>query len=150
MSMADRLSNQQTEKRFIAIYERCTMKRAVVTVMVILLAVASVSAQRGMKKMPTIEDRVKELTERLDLSDEQVEQLKVIFDESQLGELMEKMQATMDDRTEMRRVGNDLRTEMAQVNKSIEEILTDEQKEEYQEYLEEMKKNRRSKSGSRR
>ncbi|MCK4573768.1 MAG: hypothetical protein KAU36_05325 [candidate division Zixibacteria bacterium] len=126
------------------------MKRAVVTVMVILLAVASVSAQRGMKKMPTIEDRVKELTERLDLSDEQVEQLKVIFDESQLGELMEKMQATMDDRTEMRRVGNDLRTEMAQVNKSIEEILTDEQKEEYQEYLEEMKKNRRSKSGSRR
>ena len=95
-------------------------------------------------RMPTIDDQIKELTEKLELSEDQVATVTTIFEESALPELFDQMAEQDGDRESRREIMQSLREEMKKVNESIREILTDDQKETFDEFLKERRESRPS------
>ena len=79
------------------------------------------------------------LKDRLDLTDEQKEQVEIILEESQI-EILEFRQSFSGNRGEMRNRIRELRNA---ADEKITELLNDEQKLKYQEYREERMKNMR-------
>ena len=95
--------------------------------------------QRGM----SIDDRLKHLTEILDLSDQQQKDIRVI-----MTDLENKMKAIRDeygdDREPMREHMQPLRREM---NDRILEVLTPEQQKEFKAFLDERRQKRQERMG---
>jgi periplasmic protein CpxP/Spy len=91
------------------------------------------------RTVPFVDDQVKNLREKLDLSDEQVKQIKPILQErnENVRDLHDNSKGT---RFEMRESIMEIR---AEADKKIKEILTDEQLAKYKEYLEEQRSRRR-------
>jgi Spy/CpxP family protein refolding chaperone len=87
-----------------------------------------------------IDQRVSTLTERLSLSDDQAEGVRAILEEHYTL-LKEDRETYGDDREAMRQI---LRGRMRQMDTKIMELLTDEQKAEYEKYKEERREEMRS------
>ena len=119
------------------------MKKIIILAIGVILTAGSVLAQqprRGGRQFST-KDRVEMLKKELKLSDEQTEQVTVIYDEFQ-----KKMNAgEKKDRQQMR-------GEMDSLNMKVEQILNDEQKEAYKKLQERRQERQRggNRGGSRR
>ena len=120
------------------------MKKIIILAIGVILSMGSVLAQqprRGGGRQFSTKDRVEMLKKELKLSDEQTEQVTVIYDEFQ-----KKMNAgEKKDRRQMR-------GEMDSLNMKVEQILNDEQKEAYKKLQEKRQERQRggNRGGSRR
>lgn len=93
----------------------------------------SISCSQDRAPRFSIEDQVKDLKQKLELTDEQTDQIKNILEEQR--EQMEKLRENADgDRSQMRDLFMQVREE---TDTKIKEILNDEQKEKYDEIQEE-------------
>jgi len=85
----------------------------ILTVLVLFVAISNLALAKGF----SIEDRVKQLTEQLDLTDDQVQQINDIYDDSEVPELMEQLESA-EDRELRREVMTQMRSEMEKVDES--------------------------------
>ncbi|MCP4570426.1 MAG: hypothetical protein GY841_22820 [FCB group bacterium] len=108
------------------------MKKTILylTVLAFAFSISALAAPKGI----TIEDRIERMTEQLELTDEQVEQVTDIYNESEIPDIMDRME-NADDRESRRSIGTEMRTEMDKVHEQIKEILTDEQKEKFEKSM---------------
>jgi len=93
--------------------------------------------------MPSVEDQLKGLTERLGLNDEQQAKVKTILEDtrSQMGKVMQDESMSREDKMAK---GRSLREAS---NAKIREVLTDEQKKKFDDLQKEMQERRRPPSG---
>jgi len=90
----------------------------------------------GPRRMPTVEDELKELTQQLKLTDEQKPKVKAILQDQhdQMRRLMEESSGTPEEnRSKMREIHENS-------SAKIRELLTDEQKTKYDKLLEERRR----------
>jgi len=89
--------------------------------------------------MPSVEDQVKGLTERLGLNDEQQAKVKTILEDtrSQMGKVMQDESMSREDKMAK---GRSLREAS---NTKIREVLTDEQKKKFDDMQKEMQERQR-------
>ncbi|KAA3611289.1 MAG: hypothetical protein D8M58_15075 [Calditrichaeota bacterium] len=108
-----------------------------ISILVLFSVTIACSQERGRRF--SLEDQIKNLKENLELTDEQVEKIKPILEKQR--EQMQEMRDNFDgERSEMREAMTEIREE---TDKKINEVLTDEQKEKYQEIQEERRSRRR-------
>ena len=110
-----------------------------------LVALTQIAFSQGMM-MATPEERAKRLTERLSLTEDQTKKVQEIFKNADK-ERSEKMESVRGDRDAMR---EQMTAIMANTDKQIEKILTDEQKKKYEELKKERRQMRGGQRGSRR
>ena len=93
--------------------------------------------------MPSVEDQLKGLTERLGLNDDQQAKVKTILEDtrSQMGKIMQDESMSREDKMAK---GRTLREAG---NAKIREVLTDEQKKKFDDLQKEMQERRRPPSG---
>ncbi|MCK5572047.1 MAG: hypothetical protein KAJ12_04775 [Bacteroidetes bacterium] len=94
----------------------------------------------GMLNPDRINKTIATLTERLSLSDKQAESIREIMEQNYVL-LQEDREAYEGDRETMMTV---VRKRMKETDKKIMDLLSDDQKEEYQKYKEEQRENMRS------
>ena len=108
-----------------------------------LLAAPQLLAQ-GPGRPPDIDALMETLTERLELSDEQVTQVRPIF-EDQFRRMREAFSQAQGDRPSMRSAMMEIRD---QTDDRLAEVLTDAQMKEYRKYREEQRQQRGGPPGS--
>lgn len=113
------------------------MKKMAVIILMLLFQFTLVNAQGRM----TPKERVKDLKDKLELTDEQAKKVEVIFEESAV-KIKEVREKNMGDRAEMMKAMMPINQEQ---DKKIDSLLTDKQKVKY----EEIKKERRERLGRR-
>ena len=103
-----------------------------------LLIIFSCSQEQGRRFSP--EEQIKDLKEKLELTEEQTEKVKTIIEEQskEMAELRENFEG---ERFEMRDAMMEIRDE---TNQEIDLILTDEQQKEYEKIREERRGQRRN------
>ncbi len=112
---------------------------------VALLTTAPLLGQGQRGRGPDLDTYMASLTERLDLSEEQVTALRPIFEEQfkARSELFAQARGG-GDRGEMRAAMQELQ---AKADEKVEEVLTEEQRGEYEKFMEEQRSRRRGPPG---
>jgi len=107
---------------------------SIIALIIAASAMAQPPGQQGQPRGFTIEDQVNRLTEDLELTDEQVEQVTEIFENSEWPDIMERMEAA-EDHDARREIMDEMREAMDEVNEQIKEILTEDQLTKFEEML---------------
>ncbi len=105
----------------------------------LVFALFSLSALYAQGRM-TPEERANQLKERLKLNDEQTAKVKNIYSEF-FKDMQKLREENTGDRQEMRTT---MRKKIEEVDKKIEKLLTDKQKEEFQKMINERSQRRRN------
>ncbi len=112
------------------------MKNFFMTAVLVFSFIAIAAAQN----MPSVQDRVARLKDRLSLTDQQAAKVDSIYTVAQ--DSVQNITATGQDRWQA------MREIMTNANNEIEKILTDTQKTEYEKFLQERRSRMRSRPNS--
>lgn len=107
-----------------------------------LLTFACASIATAQPKPPTTEDFINRMKEQLALTDKQVDSVTAIFKASKIQELSEKMRSGDDDPDARHEIMESMRSEMDKINEQIKGLLTNEQKEKFEQIRQERRKPR--------
>ncbi len=112
---------------------------SLISLLMLTFLIFSFSCGQDRSRQFSIEDQLKNLKEKLELTEEQLSEIKPIL-EKQREEMKELRDSFEGERSEMRDAVREIRTE---TDKKINKLLTDEQKEKYQQMQEKRRQRRK-------